>query len=269
MDSATTHGGSPYVDVHKLCVCGLESKKKKKENEIPGLMASIIFIHRCTDIFGNGLGRRVIITLSICSQNLTLYASYWLSLSFDSNFFFRTKFEFAWIQWLAWFSLTLCILMYHVLRDMLWLASSKRLACSPGLLPIGWKSFFAVVSLSFHPVVPLGPALSNCWRTQHIHTHTSCVYVHPSRHRCALYSDCWCSVCQSGCLRASNSAAGNPPRSLCSFVFVSLPPENLPAVQENGKKNSLAFIFCKLLPIFEGKSVWMPRIHCLEEEKKV
>lgn len=76
MDSATTHGGSPYVDVHKLCVCGLESKKKKKENEIPGLMASIIFIHRCTDIFGNGLGRRVIITLSICSQNLTLYASY-------------------------------------------------------------------------------------------------------------------------------------------------------------------------------------------------
>lgn len=69
-------------------------------------------------------------------------------------------------------------------------------------------------------------------------------------------------------MRASNSAAGNPPRSLCSFVFVSLPPENLP-VQENGKKNSLAFLFCKLLPIFEGKSVWMPRIHCLEEKKSL
>jgi hypothetical protein len=43
-----------------------------------------------------------------------------------SFFYFRTKFKFAWIQWLAWFSLTLFILMYHVLRDMLWLASSKR-----------------------------------------------------------------------------------------------------------------------------------------------
>lgn len=35
MDSATTHGGSPYVDVHKLCVCGLESKKKKKGKRNP------------------------------------------------------------------------------------------------------------------------------------------------------------------------------------------------------------------------------------------
>lgn len=130
MDSATTHEGSPYVDgINYVCVCGgaWRVKKKKKEKEIPQLMASIIFIHRCTDIFGNGLGRRAIITLSICSQNMTLYASYWLSLSFDSLFcFFGTKFKFAWIQWLAWFSLTLFILMYHVLRDMLWLASSKR-----------------------------------------------------------------------------------------------------------------------------------------------
>lgn len=68
----------------------------------------------------------------------------------------------------------------------------------------------------------------------------------------------------------ANSAAGNPPRSLCSFVFVSLPPENYPVQEKAGRRITWHSSFCKLLPIFEGKSVSGCLVYiALKREKKI
>lgn len=144
------------------------------------------------------------------------------------------------------------------------------LACSPGLLPIGWKSFFrCCFSLSIR---------CGAFRTHSFqllayitHTHTRHVFMCIPADTVALcIPTVYVTSAKVAVWGRANSAAGNPPRSLCSFVFVSLPPENYPVQEKAGRRITWHSSFCKLLPIFEGKSVSGCLVYiALKREKKI
>lgn len=138
-----------------------------------------------------------------------------------------------------------------------------------GYCRLAGNPFFAVVSLSPSGVVPLGPALSNCWRTQHIHTHVMCLCASqqtPLRFVFRLFMlllPKWLFEGEQTLLLAILPVLYAP-----SFLYHFRP--KIIQYKKKGRSITWHSSFCKLLPIFEGKSVSGCLVYiALKREKKI
>ena len=163
-------------------------------------------------------------------MHLTLYVWYWLfyfpfhlfaPLIYFPLFFARAR-EF-WMRYLrgsidsAWILRSRFVLMYHARCDPSFISfclqSSKGLACSLGLLPIGLDILFVLFPLSSS-----GRAVLSKFLLTNIGVHTSCVYVVPLRF--VSYSTVYILSAKVAVLSENNSA-GNLARFSCIISSAS------------------------------------------------